>query len=89
MVEALSSLMRRSNRDGHIQPNSIVDKLAVQHSVDAMVSFCWSDMLAMHIHMLRAIVLECASLCNVDTGVLQYAGSYSICRNRHHCNHSY
>ena len=65
MVEALSSLMRRSNRDGYIQPSSIVDKVAMQHSVDALVSFCCSDMLVMHIHMLRAPelfwnVLPCA-----------------------------
>ena len=40
VVEALSSLMRRSNRMERIKPSDIVDKLAVQHGVDALVSCC-------------------------------------------------
>lgn len=38
VVEALSSLMRRSNRSERIKPSEIVDKLALQHGVDALVS---------------------------------------------------
>ena len=38
VVDTLSSLMRRSNKLEHIEPSDIVNILALQHGVDALVS---------------------------------------------------
>ena len=43
VVQALASLMRRSNRTDRIQPSDIVSKLALQHGVDALVRCAWSS----------------------------------------------
>ena len=48
-VETVSSLMRRSNRSERIRPSEIVDKLALQHGVDALVSLCYADGSCMHV----------------------------------------
>ena len=47
MLEVLSSLMSRSNRQsgGRIQPGDIVKKLALQHGKDPLVSLAFKPCL--------------------------------------------
>ena len=58
VVEALSSLMRQSNRMERIKSSDIVDKMAVQHGVPALVSCCWFTMLIAHVDTLYKITIH-------------------------------
>lgn len=63
VVEALASLMRRSNRTDRIQPSDIVNKLALQHGVDALVRCTQIDCCFVH------FCFELACACTKCTSV--------------------